>query len=344
LGVRVRVSPQIGPAVVGLSRPEIVIPAWLLHRSPEEQRLVLVHEREHVRAHDPLLLASACAIAAFLPWHPAVWWMLSRLRLAVELDCDVRVLGQGIAAHPYGTLLIDLAERCSGLPAGMPALADTSSHLEQRLLAMNTSSSRFAHLRAGALGGCAVLAVLAACEAKLPTSADVENMNVASAEAGARRISLFKDDSGATYYIDDVKATREQAMALGAERIGAIEITRQEFASGVPTRAEIHIATRKVGDVAGRMHTEMRIQVVGGDEAGKVAAEKKDILVGERQFDGVVIVDGVRSTAAAMNALDPNDIVSVEVVKGGNAASLYPAPEAAKGVIRITTKKGAAKK
>ena len=343
LGVRVRVSPQVGPAVVGLSRPEIVIPSWLLERTADEQRLVLVHEREHVRAHDPLLLASACAVAALLPWHPAVWYMLSRLRLAVELDCDVRVLRGGVATYSYGTLLIDLAERCSGLRVGAAALADTSSHLEQRLLAMNTRSSRFAHLRAGALGACAVLALLAACEAKLPTSADVENMDASSAEVSARKMRLFANDSGVTYFIDGVKATPAQAKALGPERIGSIEV--EKFAGATP-KAEVHIATRKPGDPApdGLPMKETRIDVVGGNGSAMVAAEKGEMLARERQFDGVLIVDGVRVNPSAMSTLSPDDIVSVEIIKGGRAASLYPAPEAARGVIKITTKKGAAKK
>ena len=354
LGVRVRVSPQAGPAVVGLSRPEIVIPRWLLDRSAEEQRLVLVHEREHVRAHDPLLLASACAIAAFLPWHPAVWWMLSRLRLAVELDCDVRVLRQGVAPHPYGALLIDLAERCSGLPVGAPALADTSSHLEQRLLAMNTSSSRFARLRAGALGTCAVLAMLAACEAKLPTSADVEQMDVASAEKSARDLQLFKlgasldsegNDSTVTYFVDGVKVTSAQAKALGPERIGSIEVMKHELAGGLP-KAEIRIATRKPGEPAldGLPRKQTRVEIVGGSGAAKVVELKRDMLTRERTFEGVLIIDGVRVNPSAMSTLNPDDIASIEVIKGESASSVYPAAEAAKGIIRITTKKGTTKK
>jgi hypothetical protein len=262
------------------------------------------------------------------------------------------VLRRGVAAHSYGTLLINLAERCSGLRVGAPALADTSSHLEQRLLAMNTRSSRFAHLRAGALGACAVLALLAACEAKLPTSADVENMDVASAEAGARNLMFVASDTGVTYFvdgayfIDGVKATREQAAALGPARTGSIEVTKHEFAGGKLTKAEIRITTRKPGDPApdGLPRRETRIEVGGGDGAPKLVGLKRDMLSHERTFDGVLIIDGVRVKPSAMNTLSPDDIASIEVIKGGSAASLYPAPEAAKGVIKITTKKGAAKK
>src|SRR6185437_11553457 len=48
-GVPVRVSPTLGPVVIGVTRPEIVVPAWLLERGDAEQRLAVAHEREHVR-------------------------------------------------------------------------------------------------------------------------------------------------------------------------------------------------------------------------------------------------------------------------------------------------------
>src|SRR6478672_13011011 len=105
-GRRVRVAPTEGPAVVGVVRPEIVVPRWLLARDAEEQRLVLAHEEEHVRARDHLLLGAACVAVALMPWHPAAWWALTRLRLAIELDCDARVLRHGVQARSYGEMLI----------------------------------------------------------------------------------------------------------------------------------------------------------------------------------------------------------------------------------------------
>lgn len=169
-GMRVRLTAAGGPAVVGLLRPEIVVPRWLLLRSAEEQRLVLAHEREHAHAHDSLLLALGCVAAALVPWHPAVWWMLARLRLAVEMDCDARVLRRGVTRRSYGMLLIELAGTSSGLRFGVPTLADGSSHLQQRLLAMNPTVRRFASLRACALSAIALIAFLAACDSPLPTT------------------------------------------------------------------------------------------------------------------------------------------------------------------------------
>ena len=49
-GERVRVSDDFGPAVIGVGRGEIVVPRWLLELPPEDSRLVVAHEVEHVRA------------------------------------------------------------------------------------------------------------------------------------------------------------------------------------------------------------------------------------------------------------------------------------------------------
>ena len=340
-GTRVRVAPDAGPAVVGLARPEIIVPAWLIDRTDDEQRLVIAHEREHVAARDPLLLAAACVAAVMVPWHPAVWWMLSRLRLAVELDCDARVLRQGVAARSYGTLLIDLAGRCSGLRIGAPALADESSHLQQRLIAMTQRTSRFPIARAAAAAVFAAVAILAACEAKLPTQTEVDGMTAASATASAQKMRLMSSDTAdAQYKVNGVLVSAAEANAIPANRIATIDVRRGVSAPN--GKAIISITTRAPGDTStGVMMTkEIRIGGQPGEGAdGPDGLPRKHL----QNFDGVILIDGVRSTEAAMQAMAPDDIVSVEVIKGASAASLYNAPEAKNGVIRITTKKGAAK-
>lgn len=340
-GTRVRVAPDAGPAVVGLSRPEIVVPGWLLERTTDEQRLVLAHEREHVRARDPLLLAAACVAAVIIPWHPAVWWMLSRLRLAVELDCDARVLRHGVAPRSYGTLLIDLAGRCSGLRIGAPALADESSHLHQRLIAMTPRTSRFTAARATVAAALAGIALLAACEAKLPTQTEVNGMTAATATASAQKLHLLSSDSAdAQYRVNGVVVSAAEASAIPANRIASIEVLK---GSAAPNgKALVSITTRQPGDTASGVKITQRVEVTDGG-----VAMSDDSIGGPRKhldnFTGVILIDGVRSTESAMQALAPTDIVSVEVIKGPSAAAQYDAPEAKNGVIRITTKKGAAK-
>jgi len=140
-GVPVRLAPGGGPLVVGLSRSEIVVPRWLLGYGAGDQQLV---SRMKANMCGPAIrscLPSRAPSRRWCPGNPAVWWMLGRVRLGVELDCDVRVLRQGVATRTYGELLVDLAGRSSGLPFAVPALAASATHLRPKA-ARHENSSR----------------------------------------------------------------------------------------------------------------------------------------------------------------------------------------------------------
>ena len=241
-GERVRVAPGVGPAVLGIRRPEVVVPAWLLAVSPREQRLVVIHEREHVRARDPLVLLAGCVAAAVMAWNPAAWWMLRRLRAAVELDCDARVLRHGVRPQEYGAVLIDIAGRGPGLSMGAPALAGSPSILERRLRAMTMRLPRYARLRASLFGVVATAALASACETPLPTSAEIERMDVADVEARASELALASGGS-TTYIVDGKQVTAEEARALDGDRIERIEVTRAATAAPGTRSGKIQIFT-----------------------------------------------------------------------------------------------------
>lgn len=365
-GVPVRLSPAAGPAVMGLLRPEIVVPRWLLEAPPEQQRMVVAHEREHVRGRDPWLLGLGCLAVAALPWNPAAWWMLARLRLAVELDCDTRVLRQGVRPHSYGLLLLDIAGRTRGLPIGAAALADTPSHLERRLNAMDRTNPRFRWMRAAPLAVIAAAAGLAACESQIPTASQVDAMDVAGVERHAAAFHMVGDTANTVFLVDGVTVTAAEARALRPEEIARIEVQRRvgEGTDGrvsITTRAAAAAAGEDLSPVAGR-DGEVRILVRG--DSGSVRASKDgtpvtgERIVVRRSGEGsggrealristmdedraIIFIDGVRANAAAMRALSPGDIVSVEVLKGEAARARYSEPGAANGVIRVTTRKAA---
>lgn len=139
----VRIAPGTGPAVMGVLRPEIVLPAPLRREPPGTLRLVLAHEGEHVDRRDPLLLALGLLPLVAMPWNPFLWFMNRRLRAAVELDCDQRVLGTGVPAPLYGQLLVTMGlHPPRPVPGGaILALRGSRPTLERRLLAMKTRTS-----------------------------------------------------------------------------------------------------------------------------------------------------------------------------------------------------------
>jgi TonB family protein len=177
-GRLVLVADHIGPAVAGLWPPRIVIPGWALGLTANQQRLMLAHEEEHVRARDPWLLALGTAAPVLIPWNPVAWWLLRQLRLAVEMDCDARVLGRGHSAPAYGELLLQVGQRRAHLLLTAAALGEPQSFLARRIRRMVARRPRWRWLVATCASAIAAAAVVAACEAPRPTASEVPHAAV----------------------------------------------------------------------------------------------------------------------------------------------------------------------
>jgi beta-lactamase regulating signal transducer with metallopeptidase domain len=111
-GVPVVEHDVLGPAVVGLFRPRIVMPSPLVESLAEEEvASVLRHEVAHVRRRDPVVraLVQVATFAAWpvLPAWLAAWW----LRGLVEQACDERALegGGAQARGVHARALVDVA-------------------------------------------------------------------------------------------------------------------------------------------------------------------------------------------------------------------------------------------
>jgi bla regulator protein BlaR1 len=134
-GVPVIVTDLAGPATVGLWRSLVLVPRWVLALPGTQRQYVLRHEDEHRRAHDSLLLFVASLPLLLMPWNLAMWWQLRRLSLAVEMDCDNRVVAALGDANAYGHLLFKVAQAANRDPRLQPALLGVrgSGTLERRL-------------------------------------------------------------------------------------------------------------------------------------------------------------------------------------------------------------------
>jgi len=165
----VLLSDGLGPAVLGLLKPRIVLPPWAFALDSGELEMILLHEAEHRRARDPALLAAGIGLVGLAPWNPAAWWIFKRLRLAVEGDCDARVLARGVPRKEYGNLLLGMVSGGRGIFPLAPALTEgNGSFLERRLRMMKTrvGKKRAAGVMLGTAAGGLLLAL--ACETPTP--------------------------------------------------------------------------------------------------------------------------------------------------------------------------------
>ena len=134
--VTVYFAPNWGPAVMGFIPPTIVVPTWLKHSPPAQKAFVLAHETSHIAAYDPQLLTAALALVVLVPWNVPLWWQLKRLRKAVEIDCDARVLRAGHDATRYGETLLAIGQRQSRIIGTAIAMSESPSFLEERIAIM----------------------------------------------------------------------------------------------------------------------------------------------------------------------------------------------------------------
>lgn len=315
-GTEVLVSPDEGPAVIGVMRARIVVPAWLLASSPAERSLILAHEREHAAAGDQRLLALGFLLVCLAPWNPVLWWMLLRLRLAVEMDCDRRVLRASRDVRAYGAMLLGVAGR-SHAPALSAAFIEPASFLRQRIVAMTARRPRHALLRGGVLAGLAAGLVLVACEMAPPTelSDAREETEIPASLSVPPEVEIPPSRARGEFV-----AEADGGLDTGLPEV-AEPVVEEELTAGL--RQRVRIADPE-GNGLGQVELRLRATAIEAPRSGQAGSP-------------LIYVDGVRATGDVMRELDPDRIERVEVIKGPAAARVIGA-HAAAGVVQITTK------
>jgi len=189
-GTVVRVASNVGPALVGLRHMDVVVPEWIWTLDASLRAIVLRHEQEHAQARDPYFLFGGAMGVALMPWNLPLWVQWRRLRLAVELDCDARVLRVHPSPERYGRLMVAMAQRRSLAPVQFaPMLIETTTQLERRIIAMRSTTRRLARLTIVGGSLVAVSALVFACSLQ---SDDPTSPRPAPAKANAK--------AGPTYF------------------------------------------------------------------------------------------------------------------------------------------------
>ena len=182
-GVPVLVSRRTGPATVGSLRPRVVFPEWALALPSARREMILRHELEHVRARDGLVALVGFGLAALAPWNPTLWWMLARLRLAQEMDCDRRLLTSGVPVRGYVDLLMTTGQPALHAALAAPGLSFSQSTLRKRILQMTHIPRPSSLVQATAIGAVAIGLGLLACDTPAPGDTDSLTGPTASAVA-----------------------------------------------------------------------------------------------------------------------------------------------------------------
>lgn len=368
LDAPVLLSPDRGPAVVGVGRGVIVMPAWIAELEEDVLRLVFLHEREHQRAGDHRLFSLGLLGVIAMPWNPFAWWQLRRLRLAIEYDCDRRVMAQGVSPREYAEALLAVGSRLTAPPLAAAAFAERRPAVERRLRRMTEPLRRLRGPRAVFAVGVSTLAVLFACNSPLPVetpldastevapeATDVTFGEVKPAGTMTRRDQAIAPGVGSDplIVIDGVI----QADGLDKEILNELDIEKVEVIKGAAAESmygsrardgAVQVTTKNGSTIdptwsgsGGRfevrdLDADGRLDVIHERES-KITPSSGPPTDAPRPL--IVIDEVVQSPSAELSDLDKGDIAHVEVIKGEEALRLY-GDRGRNGVVLITTKGG----
>lgn len=283
-GTELLVSKDAGPATVGLLRAQIVLPEWLLAANPETLLLVIAHERSHVAARDTGLLGLGLGLAVLTAWNPLTWWQVHRSRLAIEVDCDRRVLRGGYDAHRYAKTLVDVSTRQPAYFGALAASPRSLSSVERRIILMNTPRIRGWRASTAA---CTLLSVGAAMATILISPPAIPPALAGTAGAAeqtdiGRYVGSY-EFSTVTVLRIELENGQLAAAYPGARPMSLTRVSGQEFRFG---KAEAYL--RFATDAGGRVLGVVLQQNGVATEAPRIDAQRVlaiDSSVSERVHD-----------------------------------------------------------
>lgn len=108
----IRTTEQLSsPVAVGPFQAAILIPAGLRDQlSEDEFQQILLHEAAHLERRDDWTLLFQRIVECFLFFHPAVWWIGSRMQSEREMACDEWVISRTQRPVAYVSSISRLVE------------------------------------------------------------------------------------------------------------------------------------------------------------------------------------------------------------------------------------------
>jgi uncharacterized protein (TIGR03435 family) len=129
------------PGVFGIFRPVLLLPRGIDDRlSPAQLNAIIAHEICHVRRRDNLTATIHMVVEALFWFHPAVWWIKTRLLEEREQACDEIVLRSGNQAEVYAESILQVCKFCIESPLACVA-GVAGSDLKGRIVRIMTGKA-----------------------------------------------------------------------------------------------------------------------------------------------------------------------------------------------------------
>jgi len=123
--IRLGVAPEFclneeirSPVTFGLRRPFILLPPHFAEMDANRQRAIASHELLHIVRHDWAFNLAEEIVLAALWFHPAVWWLISRIRLSREQVDELKQHAEQLSMNA----LLEVNRRARDMLAHSPSL------------------------------------------------------------------------------------------------------------------------------------------------------------------------------------------------------------------------------
>ena len=290
-GVAVTLAENVGPAVLGLRRPRIVIPRALAEHSPQRRAALLVHEEAHLRAYDGPVLFGATLLVTLLPWNLPLWWMRRRLRLALEMDCDARVVRRGFAPAPYAAALHTEAAVAAPGTRSVPGLIEPRTPSPRRIRILVTPRRPWWPWAAVPLYALTGLAVLAAGTFPAPPL---------NAALGARNQSRANVQQADAQRRKDARVTRRLLASGRSDALAAAAVLGWPYPSGL-RRTQGHPVQLAPPEHAAQRLAWLRRAIAAQPHSVSLVLLEKNLCQAWHEHCGIPALD------ARLLALDPSN-------------------------------------
>src|SRR5208282_3161604 len=281
------------PAAIGFLKRTIVLPAWALRElPPEDLNVILLHEFAHLRRGDDWTNLIQKIVRALFFFHPAGWWIESRLSVEREMACDDAVLAETANPHGYATCLVSLLEKSlahrgwSMAQAAVDRAREASLRLAQILDTKRPVATR---VWKPALGMVAAFSVV--CLALLPHAPQF----VAFDRAFDRGMAASNSDHAySAAVVPAALRTRADSASLGPARVGTGALARPSRAQlgGRPKPQQLWIRYSEPSSVAAavKMTSPKAVPAGGGGRELAPAQAVSARLNAEPARNGVVAI------------------------------------------------------
>ena len=249
------------PMVVGWISPVVLVPAAAFaFLSPEQMRMILVHELTHIRRYDHWVNQFQALIEIILFFHPVVWWLSRQMQIEREYCCD----DASLQAVPKRKVLAETLAQLEQMRISSPvnSLAANGGSLMDRITRILDNRVRTRETKKHKMK-IQTLGVIAATALLVGVISNVEAKDTKKAQISKKQPAKGKLNNNAV--IKKIKAA-----------VDAGELTKKEAAKKIADMKKEYGSKKKVNPKSkyNEVIKEIKDAVGSGKLTKKEAAEK----------------------------------------------------------------------